>query len=280
MASIEYSLFRAKFIISQQKSLFYGDLKPANYMMRAIEAKPTFQPREGLRWHVGNLKKFDNFRGYFAFGRSSASSIAKFDEYSGNFIEEEQEESPFTHCVYDAEIGIIGIARKTELAPTTISIANRLGVTLSRVEIIAEHKIRVEILPIPDPEGFIKTIQNSYKVFKFKANFKGPNPFDADAHFQKPSAVYISAAGGTEGSTTIKGEDLNRDVIVEVTRSTAATGNEASARVQKNIGQKAININLKGDPVKRRYDEVDHVPEIVLKDLINQYNRVRHAEVN
>lgn len=280
MAGIEYSLFRAKFIIPQQKSLFHGDLKSIDYMTLAIESKPTFQPKEGLKWHVGNLKKFESFRGYFAFGRSSASSIAKYDEYSGNFIEEEQEESPFTHCVYDSRIGILGIARKTELAPTTTSIANRLGITLSTVEVITEHKIRVEILPIPDPEGFINTLQNSYRVYKFKANFKGPNPFDADAHFQKPSSVYISAAGGIEGSTTIKGEDLNRNVIIEVTRSTASTGNEASARVQKNIGQKAININLKGDPVKRRYDEIDHVPEIVLNDLINQYNRVRHAEVN
>ncbi|WP_442775779.1 hypothetical protein [Sphaerotilus montanus] len=280
MAGIEYSLFRAKFIIPQQKSLFHGDLKSIDYMTLAIESKPTFQPKEGLKWHVGNLKKFESFRGYFAFGRSSASSIAKYDEYSGNFIEEEQEESPFTHCVYDSRIGILGIARKTELAPTTTSIANRLGITLSTVEIITEHKIRIEILPIPDPEGFINTLQNSYRVYKFKANFKGPNPFDADTHFQKPSSVYISAAGGIEGSTTIKGDDLNRDVIIEVTRSTASTGNEASARVQKNIGQKAININLKGDPVKRRYDEIDHVPEIVLNDLINQYNRVRHAEVN
>jgi hypothetical protein len=63
-----------------------------------------------------------------------------------------------------------------------------------------------------------------------------------------------------------------------VTRSTAATGNDASARVAKTNAQKAITINLKGDPVKRRYDEDEHVPETVLTDLTNLYRRVRHDE--
>lgn len=278
MSGIEYSLFRAKFIIPLQQSLLHRELNSSDYMKSAISARPSFRPKDGLEWNIGNLRKFDESRGYFAFGRSSTSSIAKFDETSGNFIEEEQEESPFTHCVYDADIGIVGIARKNELAPNTTSIANRLATVLSRVIFIAEHDITVEILPIPDPDGFIKAIQAAHKVFKFKATFKGPNPFDADAYFQKPSAVYISAAGGTEGSTTIKGDDLNREVITEVTRSTASTGNEASARIQKTIKQKAITINLKGDPIKRRYDEVEHIPEVVLADLTNQYNRVRHAE--
>lgn len=247
-------------------------------MQSAISARPSFRPKDGLEWNIGNLRKFDDARGYFAFGRRSTSFIAKFDESSGNFIEEEQEESPFTHCVYDSTIGIVGIARKSELAPNTKGIANRLATVLSKSILVAEHNIHVEILPIPDPDGFIKAIQDAYKVFRFKATFKGPNPFDADTYFQKPSAVYISAAAGTEGSTTIKGDDLNREVITEVTRSTASTGNEASARIQKTITQKPTTINLKGDPIKCRYDETEHIPEVVLADLTNQYNRVRHAE--
>ncbi len=280
MSVIEYNLFRAKFIIPNQSNIFGEYLSSSEYMKESIVSKPSFQQKEGSEWHIGNLKEFTNFSGYFAFGRSSKSSIARFDEYSGNFIEEEQEESPFTHCVYDTSIGIFGIARKNELAQNITSVANKLAIVLSQSNIITNHKIKVEVLPIPDPDGFIEAIQNSYKVFKFKATFKGPNPFDADAFFQKPSAVYISTAGGIEGSTTIKGDDLNRDVISEVTRSTASTGNQASARIQKTQKQKPININLKGDPIKRRYDEKSHAPEIVLNDLINQYKKVRHAENN
>ncbi len=181
MPGIEYSLFRAKFIIPPQQSLLHGQLKPSDYMRSAISARPSFRSKNGLEWNIGNLREFDESRGYFRFGRSSTSFIAKFDECSGNFIEEEQEESPFTHCVYDSTIGIVGIARKSELAPNTKSIANRLATVLSKSILVAEHNVCVEILPIPDPDGFIKEIQEAYKVFKFKATFKGPNPFDADA---------------------------------------------------------------------------------------------------
>jgi hypothetical protein len=73
---------------------------------------------------------------------------------------------------------------------------------------------------------------------------------------------------------------LNRSVLGEVTRSTAATGNEASARIQKSKRQKPMTINLKGDPIKRKYDEEDHKPELVLADLENQYSRVRRREDN
>ena len=51
-----------------------------------------------------------------------------------------------------------------------------------------------------------------------------------------------------------------------------------SARIQKSKRQKAMTINLRGDPIKRKYDEEEHKPEIVLADLTNQYSRVRRSE--
>lgn len=89
---------------------------------------------------------------------------------------------------------------------------------------------------------------------------------------------YLSATNGSKGKAQVQGDDLNRGVLQEVTRSTAATGNEASARIIKSKSQKPITINLKGDPVKRRYDEEDHMPEVVLTDLTNLYHRVRNDE--
>ncbi|WAK02485.1 hypothetical protein [Methylobacter sp. YRD-M1] len=144
--------------------------------------------------------------------------------------------------------------------------------------VITENEISVEIVPIPDPEGFLRALSSAYRVTRFAATFRGPNPFDADEHFQKPLSVYLSAANGESGKAQIHGEDLNREVLQEVTRSTAATGNEASARIIKSKSQKSITINLKGDPVKRRYDEDEHLPEAVLADLTNLYYRVRNDE--
>lgn len=280
MPTIEYHLFRAKFIRPVQTSFLHEDLTPEQVFLEAIDEKPSVEARSNYEWHIGNVHKFTDTAGYFAVGRTTISTIEKFDALSGNFIEEELEESPYTHCVFDASIGIIGIARKPQLSPTTKGIANRLGQLFAATSVVLRNGIAVEVRPIPDPEGFLQAIDGAFRVFRFSATFGGPNPFDADEYFQKPLSVYLLAANGAKGKTTISGEDLNRAVLTEVTRSSAATGNEASARIQKTKKQKPTTINLKGDPVKRNYDEGSHRPEVVLADLTNQYRRVRRNERN
>lgn len=279
MPTIEYSLFRVKMIRPHQPSFFHDDITPRDIFLQAIHEKPSGELRKGFHWHVGNVHMFSQFTGYFAAGRTTVSTIEKFDEDTSNFVEEELEESPYTHCVFDASIGFVGIAKKTILSQATKGIASRLEQLLSMADVVRRNGVVVEIRPIPDPEGFLKAIEAAYKVFRFSATFRGPNPFDADEHFQKPLSVYLNAAEGVKGRATISGPDLNRKVLKDVTRSTASTGNEASARIQKSKKQKPITVNLSGDPVKRKYDEDDHVPEEVLADLTAQYRRVRRDEV-
>lgn len=278
MASIEYSLFRAKFIKPRQTSLLHTDLTPQDLFLQALIERPSGELRKGYIWHIGNIEYFSETTGYFAVGRTTNSTIEKFDDSTGNFVEEELEESPYTHCVFDARIGFIGIARKASLASTAKGIAARIEQLLSMTRVITENDISVEIAPIPDPEGFLLALASAYRVTRFAATFRGPNPFDADEYFQKPLSVYLSAANVEMGKAQIQGEDLNREVLQAVTRSTAATGNEASAKIIKHQSQKPITINLKGDPVKRNYDEEEHIPNAVLADLTNQYHRVRNDE--
>jgi hypothetical protein len=278
MPSIEYSLFRVKFIRPKQISFLHEDLTPQTIMLACINEKPSAELRKGFDWHLGNIQMFNATSGYFAVGRTTISTIEKFDNLSGNFIEEELEASPYTHCVFDASIGFIGIAKKPNLSQTTKGIAVRLEDLLTLTKVVKENDIQVEVRPIPDPEGFLAALNAAFRVFSFSATFRGPNPFDADEHFQKPLSVYLSAANGMRGKTVINGDDLNKQVLQEVTRSTAATGNEASAKIQKSRGDKAITVNLKGDPLKRKYDDEAHDPEKVLLDLTRIYRRVRNDE--
>lgn len=280
MASIEYSLFRVKFIRPKQSSFLHLDWTPRQVMLACVDQKPSAELRKGFDWHIGNIQMFSDSSGYFAFGRTTTSTIEKFDSISGNFLEEQLEASPYTHCVFDAAIGFIGIAKKQNLSQTPKGIARRLEQLLSLTNVVKENGISVEVRPIPDPEGFLNAINSAYRVFSFSATFRGPNPFDADEFFQKPMSVYLSSANGLKGKTTINGEDLSRDVLQEVTRSTAATGNEASAKLQKAMGQKAITVNLKGDPLKRKYDDETHAPESVLNELTRLYKKVRNDEIN
>jgi hypothetical protein len=277
MATIEYSLFRARIIKPRQGSLLADkDLTSGEIFLRALNEKPFGELRQGYTWHIGNIKLFSKNTGYFAVGRTTISTIEKFDDLTGNFVEEEQEESPYTHCVFDAHIGFIGIARKPSLAPTTKGIANRIADLLSSAIVITENDISVEIAPIPNPEGFISALESAYRVTRYTATFHGPNPFDADEYFQKPLSVYLSATNGEKGKAEVKGTDLNRETLQAVTRSTAATGNEASARITKTRSHKQTTINLKGDAAKLSFDDASHDPETALKDLTSLYHQVRN----
>lgn len=280
MASIEYSLFRAKFVRGSQHLLFQNELRPNELFLRALAEKPSAELRESYLWHIGNIRLFSDHTGYFAVGRTTKSTIEKFDESSGNFTEEELETSPYTHCLFNADLGILGIARKTNLSPTVKGIAARIQQLLSTASVILQTGTKVEIDPIPDPEGFLRALESAYRVSRFSATFHGPNPFDADEYFQKPLSVYLAAVHGEKGRAQVQGDDLNREVLQAVTRSTAATGNEASARITRRAKQKPTTLHLKGDAVKRGYDENELTPEAILEDLEKIYSRIRNNERN
>jgi len=276
MATIEYSLFRAKFVKPRQQSLFDPNLTAAQLFLSAILEKPSAEIRTGYMWHIGNLQPFDddNMTGYFAVGRTTNATVEKFDPESKNFLVEELETSPYTHVVFDASIGILGIAKKTSLAPTAKGIASKIEMLLQQTTEILKNEITVEVRPIPDPDGFLKAVLAAYRVSRFTATFRGPNPIDADALFQKPLAVYCSKVNGEKGKVQVQGADLDREVISEVARSSAATGNETSARIHKTASQKPITISMSGDPIKKKYDEDIHNPEGVLHDMKNLYQKI------
>lgn len=85
---------------------------------------------------------------------------------------------------------------------------------------------------IPDPESFLEKLYSAYAVKRFRATFTGPNPIDADELFQKPMSYYCQQLGADEGSVAVKGESLDDDAVAAVAKSTAATGNTASALIQ------------------------------------------------
>jgi hypothetical protein len=272
MAIVEYCLFRVKFVLPSQTSWLHYPVKPSDVFLASLEEKADSEVRTGYRWHIGNVALFSKTSGYFAIGRTTRATFEKFDIDTGNFVEEELETSPYTHCVFDAAIGFVGIAKKPSLSPTTQGIARRVEEVLSRTSQVTDNQIRVEITPIPDPESFLREVESAYRVTQFGATFQGPNPFDADEMFQKPLSVYLAAADGEKGRTQVEGQDLNREVIQAVTKSTAATGNEASARIQRVRGAR---IHLRGSTVGTSYDEETHDPKRVLDDLGNLYQKVR-----
>lgn len=241
----------------------------------ALSERPSLELKGERTWHIGNMYSMGVNQGYFAFGRTTRTTNSKYDDVSGNFVEEEFETSPYTHVVYDSSVGFVGIAHNHRLARSATGIAAKLEQVLRFTTIVRESGVDVIVAAISDPESFLNTIAKSYRVLQFTAHFTGPNPFDADEFFQRPLSVYASAANAKKGKAQIDGDNLDREVVAEVARSTAATGNKAKARVKRRKNQPAVTIGLKGDPVKRRFAEESHDPNQVVEELSAAYKEVR-----
>ena len=249
--------------------------RPLNIFLDVLNEKPSRELRQEIVWHIGNIHLVDNSGGSFAIGRTTRRTVSKYVADTGDFIEELFEESPYTICLYDTSIGFVAIARKTKLAPTTHGIARQLARLLDATDAVRQNEIDVAVDPISDPEHFIAKLRDSYSIKSFTAEFTGPNPIDADEVFQKPLSVYCQAVNGKEGKVSVQGDDLDSESLIEVAKSTAAIGNDAIARVFEKRGQRPVRIHLRGDPVKKAYDEEQFEDAQALKDMRAEYRRVR-----
>lgn len=273
MSILEFQLFRIKFIKSNQPTFFDEDKTPTQIFLEALKSKPKYQNvNYGSYWHLGNLEIKDN-SGYFAFGKTTSSKIEKYDENSNNFVEEDSETSPFTHVVFDAELGLIALSKKTKLSRTIRGLTKKLKFILDQTEIVSENNVLCLIDPIKNPRTFIQQIKDAYSILKFEAGFVGPNPFDADEYFNKPMSVYLKKANGEKGKTIIEGEKLNVEVIEEVTKSVASIGNEANARIQEyedsvpkkiHLGSEYLMFSI-NDSEFRKQDAISEMRELYYK---------------
>lgn len=274
MGTREYHLYRAKFIKPAQLPLLAENQSSMDIFLKSILDKPEYNLSSGGEWHIGNVKQFDEFSGSFAVGRTTKTTVEKFDKKSGDFIDELDDSGPYTVVIFDARIGLIGIAKKSKLAPKASDIARRIIDLLSTTKTAIDTGVDVRVDIIPDPKGFLAKLRSAYSIRKFRATFTGPNPVDADELFQKPLSVYAQSIRASSGTLEVNGEALSEEVAESVAKSTAATGNTASARVVTSKGNKAENIKMKGDAVVVTVSEAATTTE-VLEKMREEYARVR-----
>lgn len=274
MGTREYHLYRAKFIKPAQLPLLAENQSSMDIFLKSIHDKPEYTLSSGSEWHIGNVKLFDEFSGSFAVGRTTKTTVEKFDKESGDFVDELDDSGPYTVVVFDARIGLIGIAKKSKLAPNAASIARRIKDLLSTTKTAIDTGVDVRIDIIPDPEDFLDKLRGAYSIRKFRATFTGPNPVDADELFQKPLSVYAQSMSASSGTLEVIGDALNEEVAESVAKSTAATGNTASARVIPSKGNKPKNIKMKGDAVVVTVAEEASNTQ-VLEQMHEEYTRVR-----
>jgi hypothetical protein len=269
-------LFRIKVIEVEQGALFRSKQSRSDFLRSLINRRPEGEIRKGYVWHIGNVSNLDNSSLFFAIGRTTKTSKELYDEKSGDFIAVEDEEAPFTNAFFDFGLGVLGIVPKARLSPSPKGVARNLEKLLNHQPEVADQGFRVEVVEIWDPEGFLQQIRQAYAVISFSVEFGKPNPFDVQKEFHEPMEKYLEASGGEAGKTTIRGENLDKDTVEDVTRSVASAGKNASARLRREFGQKPVVRHVKGDPmvVPAEDEELDNRPGVIEK-IREAYQRVR-----
>lgn len=270
------SLFRIKVIEPPQRTIFSETEKREVFIESLLRSKPSEEIRRGYVWHIGNVTKIDEKSLMFAAGRTTRKSTELYDEDTGDFVEIEGKESPFTYVFYEAKYGIFAITPKSGLAPTAKGIARNLEKLLNRQPRAKDVGVEIELSEIWDPEGFLEQIRNSYELVGFAIEFTKPNPFDVERDLHAPMQSYLREIGGSKGRATVQGTDLNKDSVEDVTRSVASTGNDASARIRRKKGQRPVTRRLRGDPVIVQLEGIEgEKSDTILSRIREAYRALR-----
>ena len=271
----KFYLFRVKLIRDHQKDMFDDGASRANILATAINERPSIKLKRGAEWRLANINPIGVNGGSFAIGRISQASTEKFDFEANKFVERQDMQGPFAAVFFDTSIGVIAIEDKSKVNSKIEITARRLHDLLQNTRAITSRNIACRVDKIMDPQGFIQKIMDCSHVLKFRATFTGPNPIDADAIFQKPLEVSAEATNAERGVIEVIGSNLDKESLIEVTRSNAATGNVVSAKIETR--GLVENIPLKGLPAS--FNTLQNEEEAFVYNLMQErYAQVRHAD--
>lgn len=268
-----YQLFRLRLFL--KPNLFNEDVDRIKILRDIISAKPSAELREGFWWHIGNVQKIDENSAYFAIGRTTKSIVELYDPDTKDFIINEHPESPYTYAYVDFSLQLLAIGNKAKLAQSPKIIAGYFEKLLNKQEEIRQTDMTASIAELNDPRDFITHLKEAVIVSRFTAKFTLPNLFDSEEDFEKPFQRYLNESEGNKGSASVSGADLNRDIIEKISRSCAASGNDATARMKDSDNSSFKTRHLQGRSVFVDYDDED--PKVTAGSFIDAIRRIYNS---
>jgi hypothetical protein len=255
--------------------VFNGPKKPSEILLETIKSLPSAELRSGMIWRLGNVCEIDENGLYFRVGRTTKAKREIYQE--GNFIDKEFEEAPYTHVVLDIPIEVCAIAKKIKLSPSPKGIANQLIRLFAGSKTSQYYGAKFEIDWLKDPEDLITHLRKAYAISRFSMTFSRPNPFDVEEDIIGPFSKFIKEAQAEKGKAQVEGENLKPQLLEDLTRSAAATGNDATARLQVHEEQKPTTIHLRENPVFIQHDDVsdDEQKRSLLGKIRHRYEQLR-----
>lgn len=263
----------------EQASLFAQARSPSLVITDALLSTPTAHVGRGSEWHIGRPERLPNDGVGFQLGRVQAVTAPQFDVEQHWFFEEETQRAPYTIAVYDQRHQACGVIRKAGVSQSAGEVAGKLEKLLNATPHTEAAGYRVVVDPIKDPQQFVEQMRVAHEVtsFTFFAGFE--NPFDVENLIQRPAEKFNKIAGGERTKVEVQGDKLNKDVLEELSRGVASTGEYAAANIRTSEGGRTKRIYLRGSPLT---EAVKPTPDKSLFDLIltatrEAYDRIRHA---
>ena len=135
------------------------------------------------------------------------------------------------------------------------------------------------VAQITDPTEFIELLKSAYEIRSFKVEVSPPNIFDVNEDFIRPAQKRIAETNVDVGLTELRGSDLNRDVLVDITRSSSATGNHVEARLKQEETSRPVKRKADSSPATITNEDIDTASErmSILSKMRNLYARIRNS---
>lgn len=270
-------LLRTKAEQLRQTDAFRRSLPSTQIISQSFLSRPTAKIPKGATWHIGNTEQFEPNAIFFALGREAAVRSQQFNELTREFEESEERQAPFTVGVYDINTQVTGVLQRPGVSLAPHEVAKKLKILLESAGIAREHNCKVSVDVIPDPREFFNILQSAHKIKSFEFEFSLPNPPDDEVYIQRPLKKFAQSSGATSGKAHFKGDSLDPEEIIKITRAVAAEGDQASAKVEMKPGMKAEKKRLRGNPLKARLPELsgNDLPRVILKSIETAYKSLR-----
>lgn len=264
----------------QQGVLFAEPREPAEVITDAIRATPTADVGRGSEWHIGKPEDVAGGATGFKMGRSSAVTLPRYDSEKHDFYEAEVERAPYTLGVFDPGTQACGVVKKAGVSQNPTEIAAKLEKLLNASAHPEKAGVRIVVDPLTDPQGFIEQLRSATAVTRFSFTASFPNPFDVEALIQRPAEEFTKIAGGEKTKVEVEGDNLNEEVLEELARGVASTGDQASATVRQDGASRGKRIYLRGNPVQEAVEAegpAQGVYEKIREAARAAYGRVRNV---
>lgn len=274
-------LLRVRCEQNKQPDFFVKPRVPSEVILEALRSTPQAPVARGADWRIAKPEEVSGGGLGFKMGRTAALKVPQYDAQSRDFIEAEVQSAPYTFGVFDPKTQACGIVKKTGVSLSAKEISKKLEKLLNSTSIPTDAGCYIVVDPIPDPDDFIDQLRSAAEITKFRFTATFSNPFDVQRLIQKPAEEFTEAVGGDVTTVEVHGENLNPELLEDLTRGVVSTGDEAAASVRQTPDSRAKRIHLKGNPVQEPVEEQETSKNwylAIFEATRSAYNRVRKLE--